>query len=79
VPSASPSPRSSEVTKPRLDTPPINPSSVKPSVAEDFVITQEKSEKTHSKSDDKSEDATGSRDGVKPPVSSKKKFPYEED
>jgi hypothetical protein len=30
-------------------------------------------------SEDKSEDATVSRGGVKPPVSTKKKFPYEED
>src|SRR5713101_4807644 len=79
VPSASPSPRSSELTKPRLDTPPINPSTVKTSAPEDLATTQEKSEKTQSRPEDKSEDATGSRGGVKPPVSTKKKFPYEED
>jgi hypothetical protein len=79
VPSASPSPRSSELTKPRLDTPPINPSIVKTSAPEELATTQEKSEKTQSRPEDKSEDTTGSRDGVKPPVSTKKKFPYEED
>jgi hypothetical protein len=81
VPSASPSsrPRSFEVTKPRSDTPPINPGTVKPSAPEELATTQEKSEKTQSKSEDKSEDATGSRDGVKPAISTKKKFPYEED
>jgi hypothetical protein len=79
VPSASPSPRSSETTKPRLDTPPINPSTVKTSAPEDLATTQEKSEKTQSRPEDRSEDATGSRDGVKPAVSTKKKFPYEED
>jgi hypothetical protein len=79
VPSASPTPRSSELTKPRLDTPPINPSTIKPSAPEDLATAQEKSEKTQSRPEDKSEDATGSRDGVKPAVSTKKKFPYEED
>ncbi len=79
VPSASPSPRSSELTKPRLDTPPINPNTVKTSTPEDLATTQEKSEKTQSMSEDKSEDATVSRGGVKPPESTKKKFPYEED
>jgi hypothetical protein len=79
VPSASPSPRSSEVTKPRLDTPPMNPGTIKPSAPEEFGATQEKSAKTQSRPEDKSEDATGSRDGVKPPLSTKKKFPYEED
>jgi len=79
VPSASPSPRSSELTKPRLDTPPINPSTVKTSAPEDLATTQEKSEKTQSMSEDNNEDAAGSRGGVKPPVSTKKKFPYEED
>jgi hypothetical protein len=79
VPSASPSPRSSELTKPRLDTPPINPSTVKTSAPGDLATTQEKSEKTQSMSEDKSEDATVSRGGVKPAVSTKKKFPYEED
>ena len=78
VPSASPSPRSSEVTKPRPDTPPINPSTVKPSDSEDVAV-QEKSEKTQSSSEDQSEDTRGSRDGVKPPISTKKKFPSEED
>src|SRR5713101_4713180 len=47
VPSASPSPRSSELTKPRLDTPPI-PSTVKTSSPEDLATAQEKSEKTQS-------------------------------
>jgi hypothetical protein len=79
VPSASPSPRSSELTKPRLDTPPINPSTVKISAPQDLATTQEKSEKTQSMSEDKSEDATVSRGGVKPAVSTKKKFPFEED
>jgi hypothetical protein len=79
VPSASPSPRSSELTKPRLDTPPINPSTVKISAPEELATTQEKSEKTQSMSEDNNEDATGGRGGVKPPVSTKKKFPYEED
>jgi len=79
VPSASPSPRSSELTKPRSDTPPINPSTVKTSAPEDLATTQEKSEKTQSRPEDKSEDATVSRGGVKPAVSTKKKFPYEED
>ena len=79
VPSASPSPRSSEVTKPRLDTPPINPNTVKTSPTEDLATTQEKHEKTQSRSEDKSEDATESRDGAKPAVSTKKKFPSEED
>jgi hypothetical protein len=79
VPSASPSPRSYEVTKPRLDAPPINPSTVKTSAPEDLATSQEKSDKTQSISEDKSEDATVSRGGVKPPASTKKKFPYEED
>jgi hypothetical protein len=79
VPSASPSPRSSEVTKPRSDTPPINPSTVKPSAPEDLATTQEKSEKTQSRSEDKTEDATGGKDGVKPPISTRKKFLNEED
>jgi hypothetical protein len=79
VPSASPSPRSSEVTKPRLDTPPMNPGTIKPSAPEEFGATQEKSEKTQSRPEDKSEDVTGSREGVKPAVSTKKKFPFEED
>ncbi len=79
VPSASPSPRSSELTKPQLDTPPISPSTVKTSAPEDLATAQEKSEKTQAMSEDKSEDATVSGGGVKPPVSTKKKFPYEED
>ncbi len=79
VPSASPSPRSSELTKPQLDTPPINPSTVKTSATEELATAQEKSEKTQAMSEDKSEDATVSGGGVKPPVSTKKKFPYEED
>jgi len=79
VPSASPTPRSSELTKPRLDTPPINPSTVKTSTPDDLATAQEKSEKTKSMSEDNNEDATVSRGGVKPPVSTKKKFPYEQD
>lgn len=79
VPSASPSPRPSEVTRPRLDTPPIDPSSVKTSAPEDLTRTQEKSEKTQTKSADKSEDARGSGAEAKPPVPAKKKFPYDED
>lgn len=79
VPSASPTPRPSEVTTPRSDNPPINPSIVKPSAPSEFPTTQEKSEKTQSKSEDKSEDATSSTGGTKPPVSAKKKFPYDED
>ena len=79
VPSASPSPRSSEVTKPKLDSLPINPGSVNPSAPEDLTTTQEKSEKTQTKSEDKTEDATGSSAGVKPPAPAKKKFPYDED
>jgi len=81
VPSASPIPRSSEVTKPQLDTPPINPSMDKTSAPapESLATSQEKSEKTQSRSEDKSDDATGTGGGVKPPVSTKKKFPYEED
>lgn len=78
VPSASPSPRPSEVTKPRVDTPPIEPSSVKTSDPGDLPTTQEKSEKTQTKSEDKSENLTGGA-GVKPPVPAKKKFPYDED
>jgi hypothetical protein len=57
----------------------MNPSTIKPSAPEDLATAQEKSEKTQSRPEDKSEDATGSRDGVKPAVSTKKKFPYEED
>jgi hypothetical protein len=79
VPSASPSPRSSELTKPRLDTPPINPSTIKTSAPEELATALEKSEKTQSMSEDTSEDATVSGGGVRPPVSTKKKFPYEED
>ena len=81
VPSASPSPRSSEVTKPQLDTPPISPSTDKTSAPghEGPATSQEKSEKTQSRSEDKNDDVTGSAVGVKPPVSTKKKFPTEED
>jgi len=81
VPSASPSPRTSEVTKPQLDTPPINPSMDKTSAPapESLTTSQEKSEKTQSRSEGKSDDATSSGGGVKPPVSTKKKFSYEED
>ena len=78
VPSASPQSRF-EATKPRLDIPQISPSPVKPSTPEDTATTQEHSEKTQSKSDDKSSDATDGKDGVKSSESSKKKFPSEED
>ena len=78
VPSASPNPRPPEVTTPRSDNPPINPSIVKTSAPEDITTAQEKSEKTQSKSEVKSEVATNSGT-VKPPVSTKKKFPYDED
>ncbi|HVH16646.1 MAG TPA: hypothetical protein VNA15_13150 [Candidatus Angelobacter sp.] len=79
VPSASPRPRPSEVTKPRPDTPPVSPSTVNTSAPEDLATNQERSEKTQPRSEDKSEDTTSSKDGAKPPVSAKKKFPYEED
>jgi len=81
VPSASPSPRSSEGTTPQLDTPPVNPSTEKTSAPgpEGLATSQEKPEKTQSRSEDKNDDATGSGGGVKPPVSTKKKFPTEED
>jgi len=78
VPSASPR-SSAEVTKQRLETPPINPSPVKPSAPEDISTAQEKSEKTQSKSDDKSADATGDKDSLKSTEAPKKKFPYEQD
>ena len=80
VPSASPSPRSPEVTKSPLDTPPNNQSTDKTSAPtpEDLATSQEKSEKTQSKSDEKNEDVTSSVGGAKPPVSTKKKFSYEE-
>jgi hypothetical protein len=57
----------------------MNPGTIKPSAPEEFGATQEKSEKTQSRPEDKSEDVTGSREGVKPAVSTKKKFPFEED
>jgi hypothetical protein len=57
----------------------MSPSTIKSSAPEELATTQGKSEKTQSRPEDKSEDATGSRDGVKPAVSTKKKFPYEED
>jgi hypothetical protein len=60
-PSASPR-SSSEVTKPRLDTPPVDPSPIKPSAPEDVSTSQEKSEKTQSKSDDKTPDATNGKE-----------------
>jgi len=78
VPSASPQSRF-EATKPRLDIPQISPSPVKPSTPEDTATTQEHSEKTQSKSDDKSSDAADGKDSVKSSESSKKKFPSEED
>src|SRR2546427_4671633 len=77
-PSASPR-SSSELTKPRLDNPPADPSLVKPSAPEIISTTQEKSEKTQSKSDDKSPDSTSGKDSVKPSETAKKKFPYEQD
>jgi len=77
-PSASPR-SSSEATKPRLDTPPVDPNLVKPSAPEDVSTAQEKSEKTQSKSDDKTPDATGTKDSLKPSETAKKKFPYEQD
>lgn len=79
VPSASPSPRPSEVTKPRSDTAPVSLSTVNASAPEDLATTQDKSEKTQTKSEDKSEDARGGGAGVKPPAPAKKKFPYDED
>jgi len=48
-------------------------------VPESLATSQEKSEKTQSRSEGKSDDATGTGGGVKPPVSTKKKFPYEEE
>ncbi len=77
-PSASPR-SSSEATKPRLDTPPVDPNLVKPSALEDVSTAQEISEKTQSKSDDKTPDATSTKDSVKPSETAKKKFPYEQD
>jgi hypothetical protein len=80
VPSASPSPRPiSEVTKPRLDTPPINPSPVKPPASEDTKTNQEKPEKLESGSDDKSTETTSSKGSVKLSEPTKKKFSYEQD
>jgi len=81
VPSASPNPRSSEVTKPQIETPPANPTTEKtsPPGPEGPATSQEKSEKTQSRSEDKNDDATGSGDGVKAALSTKKKFPIEED
>ncbi len=70
---------SSEVTKPRVDTLPVDLSPVKPSAPENISTTQEKSEKTQSKSDDKTPDATSGKESVKPPDATKKKFPYEQD
>src|SRR2546426_1925969 len=77
VPSASPR-SGSEATKPRLDLS-IRPSLAKPSTPEDTSTTQENSEKSQFKSDDKSSDGTDSKDGVKSSEASKKKFPSEED
>ena len=77
-PSASPR-SSSELTKPRLDNPPADPSLVKSSAPEVISTTQEESEKTQSKSDDKSPDSTSGKDSVKPSETAKKKFPYEQD
>ena len=78
VPSASPNPRLPEVTTPRSDNPPINLSIVKTSAPEDITTAQEKTERTQSKSEVKSEVATNSGT-VKSPVSTKKRFPYDED
>jgi hypothetical protein len=73
------SPRTgSEVTKPRIDTPPIIVSPVKPSGPEDTSTRQEDQEKLESKPDDKSLDTTSSKDPDKPSEASKKKFPFEE-
>jgi len=77
-PSTSP-PSSSEVTKPRPDTPPVDPNPVKPAAPQDISTNQEKSEKTQSKSDDKTPDATSGEESVKPLEATKKKFPYEQD
>ena len=81
VPTTSPTPRSgSEVTKPRLGTPPIISSPVGSSGSDNTPTTQEKPEKTESISDAKSDDPTSSKDAQKPSDSAtKKKFPYEED
>src|SRR6266566_3836913 len=49
-PRASPA-SSSEVTKPRPDTPQVDPNPVKPAAPQDISTTQEKSEKTQFKSD----------------------------
>src|SRR5438445_1500757 len=77
-PSASP-PSSSEITKPRPDTPPVDSNPVKPAAPEDISTPQEKSDKTQSKSDDKTPDATSGKQSVKPFEATKKKFPYEQD
>ncbi len=81
VPTASPTLRqSSEVTKPRLDAPPVSLSPVMPSAPEDISEVQEKSEKTQSKSDDNVPDVTADKNSGKPSDSAtKKKFPYEEE
>jgi hypothetical protein len=80
VPSASPSPRpSSEVTKPRLDTPQINPSPVKPSGPEDASTGPEKPEKLESELDDNNTETTSSKTSAKLSEPTKKKFSYEQD
>ncbi len=80
VPSASPSPRPNpEVTKPRLDTPPINASPVKPPASEDTTTDLEKPEKLGSGSDDKSTETTSSKGSIKLSEPTKKKFSYEQD
>ncbi len=81
VPTASPTPRpGSEVTRPRLDTPPMIPSPIKPSGSNDASTIQEKSEQTESGPDAKSPDAMAGRDSQKPSDSAtKKKYPYEEE
>ena len=74
------SPRSSsEATRPRLDSPPVDPNPVKTSSPEDNSTTQEKFEKTQSESDDKTPDSTRAKDSAKPSETAKKKFPYEQD
>jgi len=46
---------------------------------QDISTTQEKSEKTQFKSDDKTPEATSGKESVKPLEATKKKFPYEQD
>jgi hypothetical protein len=80
VPTASPTPRpGSEVTRPRIDTPPNFQSPIKSSGSNDASMTQEKSDQTESGSDAKPDEMSG-RDSQKPSDNAtKKKFPYEEE